>query len=88
MQILAAHKTVSNSYIKRHYGFTGGVATENHEGWVKYTTGSFDVYKQARDKRNSLGSYNFPGPFVTAYNQGDRITVQEALMLSKQDWVK
>ncbi len=88
VQVLAGHKTVSNSYIKRHYGFTGSIATENHEGWVKYTTGSFDVYKQARDKRNSLSSYNFPGPFVTAYNQGDRITVQEALMLSKQDWVK
>lgn len=88
VQVLAAHKTVSNSYIKRHYGYTGSVATENHEGWVKYTTGSFDIYKQARDKRNGLSSYNFPGPFVTAYNQGDRITVQEALMLSKQDWVK
>ena len=88
VQVLAAHKTVSNSYIKRHYGFSGNIATENHEGWVKYTTGSFDIYKQARDKRNTLGSYNFPGPFVTAYNKGERITVQEALMLSKQDWVK
>ena len=88
VQVLAAHKTVSNSYINRHYGFSGNIATENHEGWVKYTTGNFDVYKKARDKRNGLSSYNFPGPFVTAYNKGERITVQEALMLSKQDWVK
>lgn len=88
VQVLAAHKTVSNNYIKRHYGYSGGVALENHEGWVKYTTGSFGVYKEARDKRNSLNSIDFPGPFVTAYNKGERITVQEALMVSKQDWVK
>lgn len=88
VQVLAAHKTVSNNYIKRHYGYSGGVALENHEGWVKYTTGSFGVYKEARDKRNSLNSLDFPGPFVTAYNKGERITVQEALMISKQDWVK
>jgi hypothetical protein len=88
VQVLAAHKTVTDKYIKRHYGYSGGVALENHEGWVKYTTGSFGVYKEARDKRNSLKSLDFPGPFVTAYNKGERITVQEALMITKQDWVK
>ncbi len=88
VQVLAAHKTVSNNYIKKRYGYSGSVALENHEGWVKYTTGSFGIYKEARDKRNSLNSLDFPGPFVTAYNKGERITVQEALMLSKQDWVK
>ena len=46
------------------------------------------VHKKARNKRESLGSYKFPGPFVTAYNNGDRITVQEALMITKQDWVQ
>ena len=46
------------------------------------------AYKKARNKRESLGSYKFPGPFVTAYNNGDRITVQEALMITKQDWVQ
>lgn len=85
IQVLAAHKTVSNNYIKRHYGYSGGIALENHEGWAKYTTGSFGVYKEARDKRNSLNSLDFPNPFITAYNKGERITVQEALM---DDWVK
>ena len=55
---------------------------------MKYTTGSYGVYKDARDKRNSLDSYNFPGPFVTAYKHGERITVQEALTLTNQEWVQ
>jgi hypothetical protein len=88
VQVMAAHRTVSNSYIKKHYGYSGGIDIENHEGWVKYTTGSYGVYKDARDKRNSLDSYNFPGPFVTAYKQGERITVQEALTLTNQEWVQ
>ena len=61
---------------------------ENHEGWVKYTTGEFNEYKTARNKREALFKHKFPGPFVTAYNNGERITVQEALMTSKQDWVQ
>lgn len=88
VQVMAAHRTVSNSYIKKHYGYSGNIDIENHQGWVKYTTGSFGVYKDARDKRNSLDSYNFPGPFVTAYKQGERITVQEALTLTNQQWVQ
>lgn len=88
VQILAAHKTVSNSYIKKRYGYSGSVDLENHQGWTKYTTGQFNTYRDARDKRESLSSYNFPGPFVTAYNNGARITVQEALMLTNQKWVQ
>ena len=56
---------------------------------MKYTTGDFLAYKQARDGREEIKSnYTFPGPFVVAYNNGERITVQEALMISNQKWVK
>jgi hypothetical protein len=32
-------------------------------------------------------AHQFPGPFVTAYLRNERITVQEALLLSKQNWI-
>jgi len=88
VQILAAHRVVNKSYFKQCHSFSEDFNIENHEGWVKYTTGKFGEYKKARDERERLKSnYNtLPGPFVTAYNNGDRITVQEALLISKQQW--
>ncbi|MDR9488261.1 hypothetical protein [Salibacter sp.] len=89
VQILAGHKNVKAPYIEKKYNFTNQFFMENHEGWIKYTTGSFGVYKQARDGRENIkSSFNFPGPFVVAYNEGDRITVQEALMITNQNWVQ
>jgi hypothetical protein len=90
VQILAAHRVVNKSYFQSKHGYDGAFNIENHEGWVKYTTGKFDEYKSARDERERLkGNYNtLPGPFVTAYNNGERITVQEALLITKQQWYK
>ncbi|MDP4953806.1 MAG: hypothetical protein NWQ53_09195, partial [Flavobacteriales bacterium] len=89
VQIAASHQVVGQSYFAKKHGFTRPVNIENHEGWVKYTTGSHGVYKSARDDRNQIrDAYSFRGPFVTAYNDGVRITVQEALMITKQQWYK
>jgi len=88
VQLAASHKYVSGDKFKASHKFNGKIQLENHEGWTKYTTGSHGEYKSARDARNTLtASYpDFKGPFVTAYNYGQRITVQEALMISKQKW--
>jgi len=87
VQILAGHNTVGRQYFKKRHQFSESINIENHEGWVKYTTGSHDVYKTARDDRERInGRYELPGPFVTAYNEGVRIIVQEALMISNQKW--
>lgn len=88
VQIMAAHKPVSESYFKNNHMINESVASEMHEGWHKFTIGSFSDYRQARDKRESVSQNKLPGPFVTAYNGGKRITVQEALMISAQKWVK
>ena len=89
VQVLAAHKTVDAKYIQKRYnGYNNKLNLDNHEGWVKYTTDGVNTYKGARDTRNGVKKYDFPGPFVTAYNSGERITVQEGLMLSSQKWVK
>lgn len=88
VQITAGHDQVGNAYFASLHNYHGMFSIEHHEGWIKYTTGQFDVYKQARNEREGLISagHNFPGPFVTAYNDGSRITVQEALMISNQKW--
>ena len=89
VQILAGKNVVNTAYFTKNHHYEKAFDIENHEGWVKYTSGSFDAYKIARNQREDLNSnYVFPGPFVTAYNNGQRITVQEALMVSNQKWYK
>ncbi len=90
VQILANHRSVAKSEWKSKFGFDGQCQVENHEGWMKWTHGQFSEYKEARDKRVALTAQcpNLPGPFVTAYQDGNRITVQEALMITQQKWVQ
>jgi len=91
VQICAGHLPVeTNSYFKSAFSFSEGpIMLENHEGWIKYTIGGFDTYKTARTRRNVVtAGYELPGPFVSAYNDGTRITVQEALMISNQKWIQ
>ena len=90
IQIAASHKEVNQQYFKERHNIKEPVAIEFHETWYKYTVGSFPVYKEARDKRNQVWAENnkINDAFVTAYNSGERISVQEALMISKQKWFK
>ncbi len=90
VQILANHRSVGKAEWKNKFGFEGNCQVENHEGWMKWTHGQFADYKEARDKRVALTAEcpNLPGPFVTAYQDGNRITVQEALMITQQKWVQ
>ena len=91
VQICAGHESINtNPYFKSAFSFSEGpIMLENHEGWIKYTIGGFDAYKTARERRNVVtAGYELPGPFVSAYNDGTRITVQEALMITNQQWVQ
>jgi len=87
VQVGAGHKTVASNYFAAKFNLQDNVSTINHEGWIKYLVGSFGEYKLARDKRNKVRN-NVKTAFVTAYNSGQRITVQEALMISNQKWYK
>ena len=89
VQLAAGRRNVSLTYIKKKHGFNDEIFLENHEGWYKYTTGNYPEYVNARDRREKIKRlHSFKGPFVTAYNAGERITVQEALLISKQKWVR
>ncbi|MFL2565086.1 MAG: hypothetical protein ACJ0QN_04755 [Parvicellaceae bacterium] len=87
VQILAGHQIINSLYLAKEFNYKGDYEIESHMGWIKYTVGSHSEYKKARDSRNELKNHEFPGPFVSAYNYGERISVQEALILSKQNWI-
>ena len=87
VQILAGHRIISDKQISNLFSYNGNYSLETHNGWIKYTVGVNSKYNKARDSRNELNKFKFPGPFVTAYNYGERISVQEALILTSQNWV-
>jgi hypothetical protein len=89
VQIAATHQNISDMYFKNKYNLNDKIAREMHEGWNKFTVGGYPTYKDARDKRNNIWNNNkITDAFVTAYNNGVRVTVQEALMISNQKWIQ
>jgi len=90
VQLLALRKAKAVETITRYFKIQEPISLEMADGYTKYTAGYHEDYKSAHDARDNFKAYNnmLSGSFVTAYNQGKRITVQEALMITNQKWYK
>lgn len=89
VQICASSRNVSDTYFRTRYQITDKIQRDMHQGLHKYLVGGYANYKDARDKRNTIWNNNkITDAFVTAYNGGTRITIQEALMISNQKWIQ
>ncbi len=89
VQLAAGKQPVDPESYFRSFDVAGDVRAERHEGWIKYSIGSYYDYRSARDSRTHIWSTTrIDDAFVTAYNNGSRITVQEALMIANHQWYR
>lgn len=83
VQVAAGPNQVDPSFFVSKYGISEAVVIEEHEGLYKYVVGEFGSYRPAKTFSNELRDNNsVDGPFVTAYNDGVRIHVKEALEIA------
>lgn len=88
VQLLANHRDLTHEELVDFLGYTKPLHMERLDGWHKYVTDSHDSYAQARSSRNHIwATTQAQDAFVTAQLEGQRIPVQEALLLSNQTWI-
>ena len=87
VQVGAYRKAIGVDVIESRFSLNG-VSTEMHNGLNKFVIGKHEEYRQARDSRETIKGKGVADAFVTAYNLGRRITVQEALMITNQKWFR
>jgi hypothetical protein len=88
VQIAALRNAVEADKLATRFNINQKIDMEMAGGLTKYIVGSHPEYKAARDARETIKSKGVNDAFVTAYNSGKRITVQEALMITSQKWYR
>ena len=88
VQIGAFRKGIETQVLSKKFKITEEISTDQHDGFTKCLIGNYKEYKEAKNKKEGVKQKGATDAFVAAYNSGKRITVQEALMISNQSWLK
>jgi len=82
VQLAATHRIVDPVSNYKKYNLDKPVLLEFHDGWYKYSIGSFAKYSDAQSYKDMLvESKRMRGAFVVAYQNGKRIEVRDAWRL-------
>lgn len=88
VQLLANHRDLTQQEVSESLGYQGGYSIFRHEGWHKYLTPEEGTYAAAHTLRSQIWETTLASDaFVTASLEGERISIQEALLLSNQTWI-
>lgn len=63
----------SPSRVASQYNLTGPVYEDFHNGYTKYSNGSFKTYSEANAHKTKLRESQVPDAFVVAFNDGKRL---------------
>ncbi len=86
IQLAATHRIVDPLSNYKKYNLDRPVLLEFHDGWYKYSIGSFEKYSEAQAYRDMLvNNKRISGAFVVAYENGRRIDVSDAWRLGGRD---
>jgi len=77
VQIGSSGNKLSPNFFKDNFGITEQIYEEQVDGQYKYTVGQFKNYQDARKHSEKITSVQ--GAFVTAYKDGKRIPLQDAI---------
>jgi len=82
-------KKVTAKILEKKFALAENIKSDMQGGFSKFMVGDHNDYKDARDHRERLiEEKKIKTAVVVAYNHGKRITVQEALMITNQRWLK
>ncbi len=81
VQVLALSETpISENKLQQILQTSHSIEKEEAGGWYKYSIGSFSSYNEAKDYKLNL---SVDDAFVVAYKNGVRISIEEAIELTK-----
>ncbi len=63
---------------KSDFPGVSNLLTENNKGTYKYLAGPYSTYQEAKKASIKLKTSGYEGAFVTAYNYGEKISLQQA----------